>query len=222
MKYSKTTHFWAWFKNHHQTYALLPKESRKAGTYWLRELYMHLAAYGKHVHVDIFWGNDTPGDVHTIIFTTKGRSNYFRKVEFLVSKAPVIPGWKFVALQPPRPADFFIQEDFGDVNMNPFELFFIFPKKRDSKDRVWLTVCGEFYGEVTGRLREAVQSVVYNTVGEKIYGLGIYAIEVKSFFELTVHERDQLFPLDCLQGFFAPDDIAGFVVNVQGVMEERK
>lgn len=222
MKYSKTTQFWAWFKNHHDTYALLFKERRKDTTYWLRELYMHLAAYGKHIYVDIFWENGTSGGVHTIIFTTKGRSNYFRKVEYLVSKAPVIPGWKFVALQPPRPADFFIQEDFGDVTIYPSELFFILPDKWDSKDRIWLTVCGEFYGEVTGRLQKAVQSVVYNITGEKIYGLGIYFIEVKSLFELTAHERDELFPIDCLPGFFAADGKPDLVVNAQGVMEERK
>ena len=84
--------FWAWFRQHSKLFARLPLKGDKAVDHWMGELHTRLYAYSRHyLYIDLDWL--TEDGTSRLIVSAGGRVNHFPKVEALVSRAPVMPGW---------------------------------------------------------------------------------------------------------------------------------
>ena len=222
MKISKAKHFWTWFQKNNKTYLELPRGTKEELIYYMRELFAHLISYGKGVGAEIFWGLREEGDTPTVVFTTYGNCRHFRKCETLVAKAPKIPGWNFIALQPPRKVDSFIEEDFGHLNIDPFNLWFEPPGDPGATNRVHLKVYAEMYTEFTEEFEQAVKAVVYNVLGEKVYALEIQSVYLDNLLELSKEERVDLVNLQQLQEYVKLRELSTIVINGRGALEDLK
>ncbi len=222
MRFSKPKQFWLWFQRNKDTYHHLPACTKTEALYLMREMSMHLQAYGRHINAELYWEN-TNGQVEIVfVFTTYGRARQFRKVERLVAAAPFIPGWRFLALDPPRPIDFFVDEDFDHLDFEPFELWFEPPEFYDHKDKCCLQVYADIYTPVTDEYSEAVTAAVYNVLGEKVYGLRIRRVEVYRLCELPPQERTTLINLQQAAQYIPISDHSDLYIDQFGEVREQK
>lgn len=94
----QSAHFWTWFRKHSNLLLVLSHMSTFEREYWLREVDAHLTAYARKLSFAIWYGHEHSG---SLIITAWGKAKHFRMAENLASKAPHMPGWKIIALQPP-------------------------------------------------------------------------------------------------------------------------
>jgi hypothetical protein len=185
-------------------------------------MFMHLVAYGKNIHVEIFW-NDAENAPHPeLVFTSYGRAKYFKKINYLVSKAPVMPGWTFTSLQPPVPIDYFMEEDYGHLNIDYFNCWFKPPELLSSEGKYYLDVYAEIYTDITDEHETAIRAAVWNVLGEKVYASELRHIDVNSLFDLTKKQRSALINLQQLPGYIKDRDPSCYVINDKGIMMQQK
>jgi hypothetical protein len=220
MKYSKSQHFWAWFKQHHTSY-MEPLREQQGYQYLYGELYAHIQAYQRFLGLYIFHG---PGGrkVNELVITADGNSKYFGLVKRLVAKAPVLPGWEFIALHPPRPVAFFIGPMLQKLGIDGSKLWFMPVNKEPGNPRIGLTVYSETYKELGNETRLVIDRMVYNVLGEELYGALIDEVLVDSVFELRLNDRGRLMNLGLLRDHLAGWEVSQLVVNAQGRIEQRK
>ena len=189
------SHFWNWFQRNSAEYLQLRKKNKKEFTYWINEMTAHLRAYFKYIHFELGWDNEEKKG--KLIITADGRSNYFKRVDDLVAKAPAIPNWDIIALQPPRPIDFLVEEEYGDTGIDPHRLWFSFYDFEDEDDRPDLIVYSELYNEdTTKEFEAAVNSIVVNLLGERSAAIDIGSINVWNLSDApgdaTLHKMEEL------------------------------
>lgn len=182
-------HFWSWFQKTHAEYLALfsAKRSRAEQYYLMNELRVHLRAYCRLLSPDLTISEDfSKGEM---VITAGGNWRAFKKAERFVAKAPVIPGWTFIALAPPHHHDdspelekariaadvtgawFQIDECEKETLYIIVFVKYILPKKEDD---VW----------------HYLQLTVLNLVGEKADALDVFISQV-----LTLDEADETKPL---------------------------
>lgn len=222
MRFSKPKQFWHWFQRNKDTYHNLPTSTKAEVLYLMREMSMHLAAYGRHINAELYWEN-VNGQVETVIvFTTYGRPRQFRKVERLVACAPFIPGWRFLDLDPPRPIDFFLDEQYHHLDFDPFDLWFEPPEWYDLKHKCELQVYADTYTPITEEYTQAVRAAVYNVLGEKVYGLKVREVEVYRLCELPRQERSSLINLQQAPQYIEIGDHSDLYIDQFGEVREQK
>jgi hypothetical protein len=222
MRFSKPKQFWHWFQRNKDTYHNLPACKNAEALYLMREMSMHLQAYGRHINAELYWekGND---QVETVmVFTTYGRARQFRKVERLVAAAPTMPGWRFLALDPPRPIDFFLEEHYEHLDFDPFNLWFEPPEFCDHKDKCRLQVYADTYTPITEEYTQAVREAVYNVLGEKVVGLKVREVEVYRLCELPPQERSSLINLQQAPQYIQVRDHSELYIDQFGEVREQK
>ena len=222
MRFSKPKQFWHWFQRNKDTYRHLPSCKNAESLYLMREMSMHLQAYGRHINAELYWEKVNDQVETVIVFTTYGRARQFRKVERLVAGAPAIPGWRFLALDPPRPIDFFLEEDFDHLDFDPFNLWFEPPEFYDHKDKCHLQVYADIYTPVTDKCIQAVTAAVYNVLGEKVVGLKIRVVEVCRLCELPREERSALVNLQQAAQYIRIGDHSELYIDQYGEVREQK
>lgn len=171
-------HFWAWFRRNNEEYLGLKTKSKKEMNYWLNELGAHLRAYSKSFYFTMEWN----GQASSLIITANGNAKQFKKIEDFVAKAPMVTGWKFIALEEPRPIDFCLQKQIEKSGIDPRELFFSFDM--DSAHGVYLTIyhplCNSENEELIAQL---AGDAVYNLLGERCFAAHIRGIEIANLSE---------------------------------------
>ncbi|MBO9565426.1 MAG: hypothetical protein J7621_21795 [Niastella sp.] len=220
-RFSKPKQFWEWFRRNAQHYRKPQFASKKEALYLLREMTMHLMAYGQTIRVEIYWPNKEGDGEIEVVFTTYGRTRHFRKVEMLVAKAPPLPGWTFFALDPPRPIDFFFEVDFPHLDIDPFKLWFEPPDFSNNRERSWLQVYIDTWTEITQQHVQAARAAAYNVLGEKVYGLRIIDVEVERLCEIPEKQRNHLVNLQNAHQYIHVTEVAGVYVNDKGRIEQR-
>jgi hypothetical protein len=221
MKFSKAKHFWTWFRRNLDKYAAPPTESNPETVYHLNELSMHLLAFGRGIGMELSWPAPGMEGNATLIITSFGNRKYFKKIGSLVAQAPKLPGWEIIALQPPQPVDFFIEEDFGECNIDPFNLWFEPPAFYRSETRICLDVYAEVYTSITTEFKHAVYAAVFNVLGEKVYGQEIRVVHVENLLELTKKQRTRLINLQQLPDYVKLRELSTIVINDNGSLEDR-
>jgi hypothetical protein len=218
MTNAKINQFWKWFQENEEAYRNLYTLPEKKGKAWGKELYKQLELYSKGVHAEFYWGK-TPGE-HPIdmVFTSHGRRKFFKRIEKLVSKAPQMEGWNFIALQPVRPLDFLMQREFPDFDIDYDNIWFSYTTISQITGRLWMEVYVEHYGEVPKELAHAISYIIYNMLGEKNYGLGIASMAVRSLFELPKEERGGLIPLSELPAHVAIRELSSLTIGSDGTL----
>lgn len=220
MKFSKPKQFWEWFKRNSENYMQLDERTKAESTYYIREMDMHLMAFGKGICAELRYTVGTASPNGMFIFTAYGRSRRFRAIEQLVAKAPLLPGWIFVGLHPPVAVDHGFASDFPNLDIDPLNIWFELPK--DHNGRYYLTAYIEMYKPPSRELEEAVYAAVYNVLGEKTFGLGVRHIEVENLFHVSKERREALINIvqlpECIQ--ISNDSL--FVINQLGQVVQRK
>jgi hypothetical protein len=122
----------------------------------------------------------------------------YRVAEDLVDKASQIPGWNFVALEDPKPIDFFLERDIEDTGIDPRELCFSFAGK--NLPHTWLIVYHPICTpENEHRIYQLAKAAVYNLLGERSFGMDIRGLEVANLSEADPDEVERLEALrDCI------------------------
>lgn len=222
MRFSKPKQFWEWFRRNQETYLHLFKSSKAEALYLMREMTMHLAAYGTRINAELYW-EKVEGDIEVVlVFTTYGRARQFRKVERLVAQAPDLPGWRFLDLDPPRPIDFFLDEDYGHLDFDPFNLWFEPPRFFNNQDKCCLDVYVDTYTQISKEYEQAVAGAVYNVLGEKVYGLKIRELNVDRLCELPKRQRSALVNLQQLPQYIQIRDDSCLYVNEWGQVKKQQ
>ena len=205
-------HFWAWFSRHNDEYLDFKKKSKKDFKYWLNELNAHLRAYCKSFYFAI--GCDEEASV--LIITANGNAKQFKKIEDFVAKAPPLAGWKFIALEGPRPIDFLLQSQIEESGIDPTELLFSFDI--DSANRVYLTMYHPLCNmENEELIFELGSRAVYNLLGERSFGLDIRKIRVANLSEAASGSVAKLEQLPACLG----RSKSGMEINADGNLIDR-
>ena len=221
MKITKTKHFWIWFQRHLACYYGFQEIGNPEAAYYWNELSMHLWVFGRGIAAELSWPPPDEEGNATLIITAMGDAKYFKKIERLVAQAPKLPGWDIIALQQPQPVDFFIEEDFGECNIDPFNLWFEPPDVSPSVPRIILYVYAEIYTDITPTFEQAVRAAVFNVLGEKVYGLELRVVHVENLLELSEKERAKLVNLQQLPDYVKLRGLSTIVINDQGTLEKR-
>ncbi len=107
--------FWNWFQQHQASFRQMAATGQLSQEHFFTPMVEKLSAYYPGLLAGLY-----PGDPMELIITTQGSVKGFVFAEELVAAAPQIPGWKFTALQPGRPAFGnmqFFGTTFSDQNM---------------------------------------------------------------------------------------------------------
>lgn len=97
MNCKQADHFWTWFQKHSSLLLVLSHMSIFEREYWLREIDTHLIACTPKLSFAIYYDRESTG---SLIITACGKEKHVRMAENLAAKAPHMPGWKIIALQP--------------------------------------------------------------------------------------------------------------------------
>ncbi|AXY78095.1 hypothetical protein D3H65_30690 [Paraflavitalea soli] len=222
MRFSKPKQFWAWFQRNKESYEQLRTASSAETIYHMREMTMHLNAYGRYINAEIYWQSDKGREATVLVFTTYARPRDFRKVGRLVACAPQIPGWRFLELDPPRPIDFFLEEDYGHLNFDPFNLWFLPPDPVTALDKYNLDLYIDNYADLTPDHENAARAVVYNLLGEKVYGLKLRRIDLARVCDLPKEYRGDLVNLQQIPEYVQLQDTADYYIDQTGNLKKYR
>ncbi len=157
-----------------------------------------------------------------LVFTSYCRARLFRKIEKLVEKAPVIQGWQFFAMQPQRPLDFFIEEDFPDVEIDPYEIVFRPPAGKGYANKEWLKVYARIGEGEEGRRIQAVKAVMLNVLGEKAYTIGLRDIGLEDISQLTEQQLTRMVNITELPAHMRIQELSGMAISYTGKLAKAK
>lgn len=218
MRFSKPKQFWAWFQRNQRAYANLLKMDKRETLYLMRELSIHLRACGRYIEFELVFQNKKPGADTVCIFTANGRHTHFTKVERLIAEAPAIPGWHFCGLMPPRTAGFQLESDFPEISFNPALCWFLPPVKHEPTQRWVVCLYMDTYEELTIEHADMARQVVYNLLGEKVYGWMVYDVGIDRLCELPRAMHGELIGLEHLSDHIYWRDTTGMIVDKDGNM----
>ena len=117
-----------------------------------------------------------PDEDQELIITAEGDKNYFDKVEELISSAPQIPGWTFIAFKPAMPDHFTSKWD--DLELNTEDMWFL-PLSNDENSDLGIRVF--FRNHELIKDDETLTPLLYKMldtiVGEKSFALDIHYVD---------------------------------------------
>ena len=131
--------FWKWFKDNNKAYTFLNSVDEEAKENLLDEFLEQLQKYCDSIYFEI---GGYPDEVQELIITAEGDKNYFDKVEEIISAAPKIDGWTFIAFKPPMPDNF--RSKWDDLELNTENMWFL-PLSNDKTQDLGIRVC--FYNQ---------------------------------------------------------------------------
>jgi hypothetical protein len=169
--------FWNWFKDNNSAYLFLNQiEDESEKQRLLDNLMKRLHQYCDKLYFQI---GGHPDDDQELIITAEGNSDYFKLVEDLVSLAPTVPNWKFIALlQPDISKDFHI--NYEGIVLASNQIYFLPLDHEDSPSLIGLRICIKNYESLKDNkwLQPTVYKIIDTIVGEKAFALDIDYIEI--------------------------------------------
>jgi hypothetical protein len=194
MKRLTKNHFWEWFSKHNQEYFGLNKKSKKESKYWINELNTHLRAYYKFLAFTL--SVDEENKKGTLTISVDGNEAYFRRVDEIVAKAPIIPGWEIKALEDPFPIDFKLENQIAETGADPREMYFA---PVGEHQPLKFVIYHPLYTEEKRYPFMVIASqAIYNLLGERSFGMDVRGIEVAN---LSSANRDEIYKLEDLPDF---------------------
>jgi hypothetical protein len=190
---SKSQKFWIWFQENNLKYFYLHqiKDSNKKEE-MLSDFEEHLHEYCEHLYFEIGGNADEPQD---LIISAAGNRDYFDAAEALVSAAPQLEDWNFIALKPPMGIDFV--HNYEGITIDPRKLWFLpLEKEADPTDfgiRVYLA---EYEDKSNQHYLTACYQILDTFLGEKFFALNIQHVELGRLPSFP--EKNGLIPLSDL------------------------
>ncbi len=167
--------FWEWFRQNQQAYLNLEEQTEADKNTLLQELLLRLQAYCEALSFEI--GGSLHGKKELII-TADGDSKFFETVHTLIQAAPRLRNWKFIALVPPRGAQF--EFGFEDVTIKADDIWFMPLKDRAHPEIVAIKVCTSYYDRLRDFewLRSAMYKILSCILGEKTFALDLHYVDL--------------------------------------------
>jgi hypothetical protein len=181
----KAKEFWDWFEEHSKPYLFLNQLDEDTKAALLNNLLSHLQAYSPHLSFEI--GGDPEGKQELII-TAEGNSNYFEEVNTLISAAPKLDSWDFIAFVPPRGDAF--EFGFEDLVLKASDIWFLPLKDLAHPEIVAIKVCTPFYDRLKEYdwLRPAMYKILENILGEQSFALDLQYVDIGELPPLPAEE----------------------------------
>ena len=181
----KAKQFWDWFEEHKQPYLFLSEMNEEEKSALLNNLLDHLHWYCEHLNFEI--GGEAGGKQELII-TAEGDSSYFQEVDALISTAPKLDDWEFIAFVPPRGDTF--EFGFDDVVFKASDIWFLPLKDLAHPEIVAIKVCTPYYDRLKEFewLRPAMYKILENILGEKSFALDLQYVDIGELPPLPAEE----------------------------------
>lgn len=163
----RAAHFWDWFGRRQHIFLHQFETEGRMSQYNVWEVLSHVEGFSNHLGFEITW--DRKAHTAQLIITSFGRRRYFKEVRMLLSEAPEIEGWEFIALTPPRDIDFLFEHDFGHTGIKPEALKFELYENLGYGAGKMLTAiyAPEWKPEEEPLFYKAVTWIIQNLVGEE-------------------------------------------------------
>lgn len=217
MKKIKSKHFWSWFIHNQDTYLRIFSMPRACCQFWLDELHAHVAGYQRLLHAQLYLDNHH-WKKGQLVISANGCQKQFKAVEQLVAAAPSIPGWEFFSLQPPLPPDAIIGSKLKLLKIQVDGLLFS-PRAftgHDAKIELQVYSSCTAANDLLGQ--SVIERVVFNLLGERIYGERIAYVIVQPLSWLSPSQRRELLPLNLLPDHLGCSDLQRFEVDKNGLI----
>jgi hypothetical protein len=187
-------HFWQWFEKNHKVLFDLPNKTEGEVKHWHNEIRIHLKAYHKEFESIL----EIAGQQAFLTITVDGVRDLFKKVDDFVDKAPIIPGWTFNALLPPRSINYVVEDLSEAYGIDPKEFRFSFYKPKSKRVNVMI-----FHPLHTPENDLSVFNLAFRTImnllGERSLGNNIRKIDVGN---LSISDPGKLENLNVLAMLF--------------------
>jgi hypothetical protein len=167
--------FWQWFEQNNKTYLFLYEVGAEKKEQLLNNLMEQLHEYCENLWFEI---GGHPDEEQELIITAEGNADYFERVEALISAAPKIPNWTFIAFIPPRDIEFEIK--YEEVELKPSEMWFEPLEHPDYPAAIGIKVFTRNYELVKDSewLRPAVYKILDTILGEKSFAIDIEHVAI--------------------------------------------
>lgn len=167
--------FWQWFEENNKAYLSLNELDAEKKEQLLNDLMERLHKYCENLWFEV---GGHPDEDQELIITSKGNADYFGHVEALISAAPKISNWTFIAFIPPRDIDF--ETKYEDVELKTREMWFVPLEYPDNPAAIGIKVLTRNFELVKDSewLRPAVYKILDTILGEKSFALDIEHVAI--------------------------------------------
>ncbi|PTT00881.1 hypothetical protein DBR11_08745 [Pedobacter sp. HMWF019] len=180
--------FWDWFKANEAKYYFLNQiDDENERERLLDELLFHLQEYCDQLFFEV---GGVPDEKQDLILSAGGNTDFFNKVEDLVSQAPSLEYWNIITFKPAREE---YKIEYNGIKLNPDEMYFI-PLSSKASQQIGLRVYIEDYNSLNqADFLVATYLVLDNVLGEKSSALDIGYVEIEDLS--VISEIDELIEL---------------------------
>lgn len=158
--------FWKWFEANNSAYSFINEVEPAVKEALLDELLYNLHIYCNKLYFEI-------GGNQELIITAEGNITYFESVIDLISSAPKINDWTFIAFIPARDVEYDI--NYEDVNLVSKEIWFEPLEHPDKPDAIGIKLYTANYELIKDSkfLDAAINKLAESMIGEKLFALHI-------------------------------------------------
>ena len=177
--------FWEWFEANHKPYLFLNEIEASDKAALLNVMLVQLQQYCPQLGFEI---GGTPGEKLELIITAEGNTSYFNEVNTLISAAPKLDDWEFIAFVPPRGDGF--EFGFEDVVLKASDIWFVPLKDRAHPEIVAIKVCTPHYDRLKEQewLRPVMYKILESIIGEKSFALDLQYVDIGELPALPANE----------------------------------
>jgi hypothetical protein len=162
--------FWIWFQEHEANFEELIQTDNPFWDIALAQL--HKIERGLW-----FMISNHASEKREFVFTAEGKSELFPLVEFIVSRAPALSSWEFIALKPPKGFDF--KTVYEGIELDPKTMWFLHLTSKSNPKAFGLRVGIPVYDSQHERsLTNGVVIILETALGERAVAEEFLYVEV--------------------------------------------
>jgi hypothetical protein len=167
---NKITSFWNWFEDNHHAFLFTNEVDENIKEQLLSDFLDELHKYNDKLYFQI---GGLPDRDQELIITAEGDPEQFESVEKLISGAPIINNWIFIAFIQPSDDDNTI--NYEGVELTRSELWFMPLDSKANPSSIGIRICVPNYEilKTNDWLENAVYKMVDTILGEKSFALDI-------------------------------------------------
>ncbi|HVU97999.1 MAG TPA: hypothetical protein VHE34_22400 [Puia sp.] len=186
---TESKNFWNWFTKNQTAYTFLASIDESVKEELLNNLLDQLHKYCDQLYFEI---GGFPDEEQELVITAEGNKDYFTKVEELVSDAPSINGWSFVAFKQPTRDQF--NSKWGDIELNSQDIWFI-PLESKISTEIGIRVYVPNYDQIRENesSKPLLLKMIDTILGEKSFAEDLAYIEFES--QVRDPEEDGQIPI---------------------------